>query len=222
MYTHNTTVTIRKAIPEDVRTMAELLPLGDQRISFGKTVMSKEKFIEYLYVCVNFENHETYLYYKGDQLYSMMACYNSTVAPWWCALNFKVFKPELLLDARQNGWIDLGDHIAKIKESQGRYTFFYLKTVRNMSNLMKKRYATEYVNSFSQDGIGNRYIQTIEEYIPAGEESKYDFFKKTLLRNQVFLEDVAVTKYSCLQKFRTGIPNHLHEQSLAFNRHLEL
>ena len=222
MYAYNTPFTIRKATVSDIPSIIELLPLGDQRIGFGKTTMSREKFIEYLFVCVNFENHETYLYYKGDQLYSMLSCYDSNVAPWWCALNFKVFKTELLFDPSQNGWIDLGDHVAKIKESQGRYTFFYVKTVRNMSRLMKKKYATEYINNFSQDGIGNRYINTIEEYIPAGQESKYEFFKKTLLRNQIFLEDVAVTKWTCLQQFRTGVPDYLQEQTLDFGRHLKL
>jgi hypothetical protein len=222
MYALNTPFTIRKATVADIRTIAELLPPGDQRIGFGKTTMSQEKFIEYLHVCITFEHHETYLYYKGDQLYSMLSCYDSAVAPWWCALNFKVFKIETLFDATQNGWVDLGDHIAKIKESQGRYSFFYVKTVRDMSKLMKKKYAKEYTNNFSQTGIGNRYINTIEEYIPAGQESKYEFFKKTLLRNQIFLQDVAISKWTCLQEFRTGMPDYLQDQTLDFSRHLKL
>ncbi len=217
MYAYNTEFTIRKATPDDIDMLISLLPPGDQRIGFGKTAMTREKFIEYINVCIRYPHHDTFLYYRGDELVSMMACCDSTISPYWCALNFKVFRPRYFLDVANNGWIHLGEHIAQLKESQGRFSFYYVKTIRKQNKYMEKNYGQ--LLEFSKV-IGNRYIRTVEEYIPAGQTSQHEFFKRLLMRNSVFAEDVAITKWTCMQEYRTGFNEELQEQTVAFSKHI--
>jgi hypothetical protein len=220
MYPDNSETTIRLATREDIPMLVNLLPDGPQRIGFGKTTISKDKYIEYITRCIILDDHETYLMFKNNELISMLACYNSNIAPWWCALNFKMFKEIGPFDGFESGWITMGDHIAKIKEAEGRFSFFYVKAVRKMSRFMEKKFNQEYVNKFSEDGIGNRYIRTVEEFIPAGQKSKHDLFQKILIRSHTFVDDVAIIKWTCLQQYRSGFPEHLQEQTLQFNKHL--
>lgn len=217
MYAYNTEYTIRKATTNDIDMIVSHLPPGDQRIGFGKTTMTRDKYIEYIELCIQRYDHETFLYYRDDELVSMLACCDSIICPYWAALNFRVFRPKLFLDVTKNGWVHLGEHVASLKESQGRFSFFYLKTIRQQNRFMEKNY-----DRFLQASpvIGNRYIRTVEEYIPAGQTSKHIYFQKLLTRNQIFSEDVAITKWTCLQEYRTGFSEELQQQTIAFSKHL--
>ena len=208
---------IRLATKMDIPVISQLIPEGEQRVGFGRTKISRDKFIEYIQRCILLEHHQTYLFYREDVLVSMMACYDSNIAPWWCALNFKVFNPTGLMDGFENGWVTMGDHIAKLKEAEGRYSFFYVKAVRNTPRFMERKIMQEYAGKFEEDGIAKRYTRTIEEFIPAGQSSKNPLFEKILIRGHKFVDDVVIIQWICLQQYRTGLPDWLQEQTLQFN-----
>jgi hypothetical protein len=209
---------LKKLTVKDFDLIESLVPPGDQRISFGSAKMSRDRYIDYTMQCITSQHHATYFSYAKDDTemktpLSMVTTLDFESVPAWAAINFKVFKGPATFNATKNGWFYFGD-LFDLKEKEGRYNFYYLKSVRPIS---LQRWVKTIVDQGKDFGFGvfERYKSTIEEYIPAGQQSKFAMFRISLFRNQVFPDDTVVMKWSCLQKFRNpeylGMPKEMQK-----------
>jgi hypothetical protein len=209
---------LKKLTVRDFDLIEKLIPPGDQRIAFGSAKMSRDRYLDYTMRCITSQNHSTYFSYNNDDVkmehpLSMVTVLDFESQPAWAAINFKVFQGPATFNAAKNGWFYFGE-VFELKEKEGRYNFYYLKSVRPVSQKRWVKTILDQGKDFGFD-IFNRYKSSIEEYIPAGQQSKFDIFKTSLFRNQIFPDDTVVMCWSCLQKFRDpaslGMPETMQD-----------
>ncbi len=208
---------LKKLTVHDFDLLESLIPPGDQRIAFGSAKMSRDRYLDYTMQCITSQHHSTYVAYENADVdlknpMAMVTTLDFESQPAWAAINFKVFRGPTVFNASKNGMFYLGE-IFELKEKEGRYNFYYLKSIRPVS---QKRWLKSIVEQAKEFGfeVLDRYKTSIEEYIPAGQQSQYPMFRVSLFRNQVFPDDTAVVRWTCLQKHRDpavlGIPKEMH------------
>jgi hypothetical protein len=161
------------------------------------------------------------MWYEGDEPISMIGFYNFSMIPEYALLNLKVFKKSNYFDINKNGYMHISELVNR-KEKENRYSFLFLRSVGH-TRLNSGRITREMVNTVTnmEHNFGidfaKKYIRTIEEHIPAGETSKIDAYSKILFRGKVFEEDTVVCRFTCLQKYRSNLPEHIQKDIVSFD-----
>ena len=195
-----------KNLPE----IEKVLGAGPQRIGFGNTKVSRDEYLDMTAKMLSLPAHTTYGCYDDDNLISYMTFFDFPNLPYYGATNFKVLKKFNYYDQVKNGFIKLLD-VCDIKEKEGRYSMLLGRAVyRKVDNRKKilRQFALEAPNFWK------KYIRTIEEYIPAGQASQYDYFNKAILRGKIFDNDFIIIKMTCRQEYRNVLPADLQIISL--------
>lgn len=198
-----------------IKDLPEIEPLigpGPQRIGFGTTKVSREDYIDMTAKMMSLPAHTTYGCYDSNDnsLISYMTFFDFPNLPYYCAMNFKVLKKFNYYDQVKNGFIKLLD-VCELKEQEGRYSMFLGRAVYRRVDNRKK-----IIKQFTLEAprFWQRYIRTIEEYIPAGQPSKYDYFNKAILRGKVFENDFIIMRMTCKQEYRNVLPPELQATSI--------
>jgi hypothetical protein len=209
---------IQKLTIDDLPLIDKLIDDRPQRIGFSNTKVSREDYIDMTAKMLTLPAHITYGCYSSEDnsLISYMTFFDFPNLPYYCATNFKVLEKFNYYDQVKNGFIKLLD-VCELKEQEGRYSMFLGRAVyRNVDNRKK------IIKQFTLEApvFWQKYIRTIEEYIPAGQPSKYDYFNKAILRGKVFDNDFIIMRMTCKQQYRTILPPELQETSLKYLENL--
>jgi hypothetical protein len=204
---------VKKITVDTLQEIAKQLPDTPQRLGFGTTEVSKQEYLNYTEKILRSSTHETWAYYQDEKLISFMSSFDFPNLPYYGILNFKVIKNTNYFSQIKSGYIDLFNTITEHKEQQQRYTFFVTRAIQRNTDVRKRlfdewqKYAPEFFN---------RYLRTIEEVIPAGSLSKYEYFNRALLRDKVYDNDMLIMKWTCRNEFRKKImnPEQEHVSSL--------
>ena len=194
----------------DIPMVRKLIGDAPQKIGFSDTVISNEEYFEYLDLCIVHPLHKTYAYFNdaGDLVSYITLC-DFPALPYYAVINFKVVKKFNIYDQEQNGMHQFQE-VYFSKEKENRYSFYKLRGFR--SPRLMKRVTKNLVNAMPV--FFDRYHRTIEEFIPAGQYSKYDPFNKLLFRGHTFNDDSVIFKFTCKQEYRTNIPDYVQEATM--------
>lgn len=203
---------IKQLTINDLPLIEQSIEDRPQRIGFSNTKISRADYMDMTTKMLTLPAHTTYGCYDSEDhsLISYMTFFDFPNLPYYCATNFKVLKKFNYYDQVKNGFIKLLD-VCEIKEQEGRYSMFLGRAVyRNVDNRKK------IIKQFTLEApvFWKKYIRTIEEYIPAGQTSKYDYFNKAILRGKVFDNDFIIMRMTCKQEFRNILPPELQATSI--------
>ena len=193
---------IKKFTVDNLAEIDKVLPDVPHRLGFGTTEVTKQEYLNFTEKILRSSTHSTWGFYQNGNLISFMAAFDFPNLPYYGVLNFKVIKKSNYFSQVKSGFFALLDHITKIKESEKRYTFYMTRAIQRNADVRKKLY-DEWEKNFPD--FFKRYTRTVEEVIPAGQLSQYDYYNKALLRDKVYDNDMMVMKFVCRNEFRTGI-----------------
>jgi hypothetical protein len=200
---------IKQLTISDLPLIDSLIDDRPQRIGFGNTKVSRSDYIEMTSKMLTLPAHTTYGCYDDEDhsLISYMTFFDFPNLPYYCATNFKVLKKFNYYDQVKNGFIKLLD-VCEIKEKEGRYSMFVGRSIyRNVDN--RSRIFKQWTSEAPE--FWKRYTRTIEEYVPAGQNSKYDYFNKAIMRNKTFDNDFVIICIACNQEYRKIFNSDLQE-----------
>lgn len=204
---------VRQLTVNDYSLIEQSIGEEDQRIGFGTTKVSRQGYLEMTAKMLGSQTHTTYGCFDAtdDSLISYMTFFDFPNLPYYCMTNFKVVKKFNYYNQSKNGFIKFLD-VCNLKEEEGKYSFYVGRAIfRNFDSRVKtiKDFA------FNAPDFWKKYIRTIEEFIPAGQPSKYEYFNKAILRGKTFDNDFIILKFTCRQEFRNSIlPADLQKISL--------
>ena len=195
-------IEIKKFNVDNLAEIDKVLPDVPHRLGFGTTEVTKQEYLNFTEKILRSSTHGTWGFYQDGNLISFMSAFDFPNLPYYGVLNFKVIKKSNYFSQVKSGFFALLDHIIKIKESEKRYTCYMTRAIQRNADVRKKLY-DEWEKNFPE--FFKRYIRTIEEVIPAGQLSQFDYYNKALLRDKVYDNDMMVMKFVCRNEFRTGI-----------------
>lgn len=205
---------IERLTEYDYPELKKLIGTEPQRVGFSHTLLPNEEYMKYLYVCLTHPAHQTYAYINDQgEFVSFISLADFGRLPYYGIVNFKVVKKFNTYNQEENGIHQFQD-VYFSKEKEDRYSFFKLRGFR--SERLMKKVTRGIVNAMPE--FFDRYHRTIEEYIPAGQLSKWEAFNKMLLRGRPMKEDCVVFKFTCKQEFRTNIPSYIQEATMQMEQ----
>jgi hypothetical protein len=207
-------MTIKILTTDDLPMLKTLIGTGPQKIGFSDTQITSDEYFNYLNLCLTHPLHKTYAYINEEnELVSYLTLCDFPGLPYYANINFKVIKKFNTYRQNDNG-IRQFQEVYFNKEKENRYAFFKMRGLKSirMEEKLTKGIAEAMPEFF------NRYHRTIEEYIPAGQASKYEPFNKILLRGHKFNSDCVVYKYTCKQEFRNNVPEEIQQVSLQLEK----
>jgi hypothetical protein len=190
---------IKKINLDHLPIIENMIPNTTQRVGFGGDKVSKEDYLKYTERLLASNSHTTWGLFDNDEFISYMTSFDFPNLPYHGIINFKVLKNFNLYDTTINGYDHLMDYIAELKEKEHRYSFFTARAAR--SPKLRTKIANSTVNVRQE--FWTKYIMTIEEHVPAGQPSQFEYFNKALFRDKVFTNDFLVFKFTCRNKFRS-------------------
>jgi len=193
---------VKKITIEDLNYISEVLPEGQHRLGFGTSSVSKQEYLNYTEKILRSQTHTTWGFFNNADMVSFMSSFDFPNLPYYGLLNFKVLQTSTYYSQVKSGFIDLINFISEQKEAEQRYTFFVTRAVLRRVDARKKLF-DEWKNHAPD--LYKKYLRTIEEVVPAGQLSKFDYFNKALLREKVFDNDMLIMKWTCRNEFRTNI-----------------
>jgi len=211
-------IEIRKFTADNLEEINQALLDVPHRLGFGTTEVTKKEYLNFTEKILRSNTHSTWGFYKDGILISFMSSFDFPNLPYYGVLNFKVVKASNYFSQVKSGFFALLDHITKVKEGEKRYTFYMTRAIQRHADVRKKLY-DEWEKNFSE--FFKKYIRTIEEVIPAGQLSQFDYYNKALLRDKVYDNDMLVMQFVCRNEFRQGILKDTQQEvSLSIDRNL--
>jgi hypothetical protein len=189
---------IKKISIDYFDTIKQSIDDNDQRIGFGKTKIGKEDYLKFTEKILKSNAYQTYGYFLDNELISYISNFNFPNLPYHGFTNFKVIKKFNFYNGTDNGMWRLTVHIASLKEQENYYSFYVARTVKSAK--LAERIHISSKRNFPQ--FYEKYIYTIEEFIPPKTPSKYEYFNKALLMDKVFDEEFLIYKFTCKEEYR--------------------
>lgn len=193
---------VRKLSSEDLPLIVSKLEPGPQKYAYGHDHMPYEEYLAFTTRLLSYPGCGTWGFFEDGELVSFMTAFDFQTLPYYGLTNFKVLKKFNFYNSSKNGWTPLIEKITEVKEKEQRYTFFAGQAARSF-NVRRK---TAELSVDDSPSFWNRYMMTIEEYIPANNPSKFDFFNKAILRDKIFTSDFIVFKFTCKNIYRDFTP----------------
>lgn len=201
---------LKKLTIADLPKLKELIGTKPQKIGFSDTYISNDDYFDYLKLCLTHSLHNTYGYIHEGEIVSFLTTCDFPGLPYYAIINFKVIKKFNTWDPGHNGLIEYQD-LFFAKEKEGRYAFYMMRAFKN-ARLLNKVTARMRAN---MGELYNRYHLTIEDYVPAGQYSRWEPFNKILFRGHTFNDDNVIYKFSCKQDFRNNVPTEVQQHFLT-------
>jgi len=202
-------MTIKILTMADMPLLKQLIGSDPQKIGFSDTYISNSDYFDYMKTCIIHPLHKTYGYFDNDELVSLITLCDFPALPYYALVNFKVVKKFNTWVPEQNGMKQFLE-VYFSKEKEERYSFFMM---RGFKNARLARHVSRQVR-LSMGELWDRYHETIEEYIPAGQQSKWEPFNKILFRGHTFNDDSVLYKFTCKQEYRTNVPEAMQAISI--------
>jgi hypothetical protein len=195
-------IEIKKFNVDNLEEINQALLDVPHRLGFGTTEVTKKEYLNFTEKILRSNTHSTWGFYKDEILISFMSSFDFPNLPYYGVLNFKVVKGTNYFSQVKSGFFALLNHITKVKEGEKRYTFYMTRAIQRNADVRKKLY-NEWEKNFPE--FFKKYTRTIEEVIPAGQLSQFDYYNKALLRDKVYDNDMMIMQFVCKNEFRTGI-----------------
>lgn len=206
----------------DLDFIANNIKTDEVRIASGlSSRMNKDSYISYTKRLLESTDYKTWMQIKDGKLDQYFTVFNLKTLPYYIIFNYrKIATPDKLFSRLHQQWDDLLDFIVPLQEKNNFYSFYTLR----VSGRTGRKYIFDKRTSNMQEELNsfhNRYFKVIEEYISAGQASKYETFQNLIFRGWAFNEDVFITKYICKQEFRNNSPQEFQENFLKLEQNID-
>ena len=193
---------VRKITIDDLKEIGDALKDVPQRLGFGTTEVTKQEYLNYTEKILRSNTHQTWGFYNDNKLISFMSAFDFPNLPYYGILNFKVLRSVGYYSHVTSGYVALMKAVSESKEEQQRYTFFIARSAQRKYDIRQKLHAE---HQQADPEFFKKYLRTVEEVVPAGQLSKFDYFNKALLRDKVFDNDMLIMKWTCRNEYRKNI-----------------
>lgn len=190
---------------DEIRT--EVCKLDSHQVAQTKHTVTEHEYLDYTYKTLSQPSNTMYGFYKDGILSSYICATKIKMNPEYVVTNWKNLKPSSIFNPMENGWGDLWTAMVTDMEADNRYSFLLVKTT-DVKRLQFKRVQRMYEQASPK--LTN-YIRTVEEVVPAGQYSKYEYFKRALYYDKKYDYETLVFRFTCKQEFRINLPSELQE-----------
>ncbi len=185
----------------------EVSKTKNHQVAQTKRTISVDEYLNYTYKILSSPSTTMYGFYKDGILSSYMCSIKIMIAPEYIVANWKNLRPSPVFNPFTNGWGDLWTRMVTDMEAQGRYAFMLVKTT-DVKRLQFQRVQRMYEQASPK--LTN-YERTVEEVVPAGQTSKWEYFRRTVYYDGKCDYDTLVFKFTCKQEHRTNLTKELQE-----------
>jgi hypothetical protein len=193
-----------------------LIPDGPQKIGFGTTTIPKQNYLNWVYHQLSDNQYNLWCCYTdtGEPV-SFISTFDFPNLPYYTITNFKVVKKFDFYNEVTNGYLDLMNHCIEQQELKHLYSFYTFRAFGRKKNnrLWMTKSAAKNLPKYY-----DRYTKVVEEFIPAGQASKYDYFNKVLLRDKIYENDTAVMKWTCKDQYREILDGEQKDLIVIINK----
>lgn len=188
----------------------EILKVNKHTVAQTKFAISQEEYLKYTYKLLTHPLNTMYGFYKDDILTSYICATEYPGFQEYVVNNWKSLKPQGAFDPRKNGWGELFTRMLSDMEAKGKYSFFLVKTTD------VKRLQFHRIQRLYDEAAPNllRYERTIEEIVPAGKSSRWEYYRRALYYENVYDYETMVLRFTCKQKYRDIKNKELQEAIL--------
>jgi hypothetical protein len=182
-------------------------------IAQTKESIGLESYLSYTLESFQASTRDTIVgYFENNELISMTSFYNFKIMPAYLFKNFKHFKETNLYNPLTNGFAPTMNKIIELQEQQHCYTFYVVKTA-NHKRLNQKRLRS----LMFDEGCPKlkNYIISVEELVPGGTQSKYQFHYEGMYFKHILQEDTVVLRFTLPQEFRLNASAALTEKLVS-------
>lgn len=190
---------------KDIET--EVSKTKHHQVAQTKRTISVDEYLDYTYNAMKNSSTTMYGFYKDGVLSSYMCSIKIQITPEYIVANWKNLRPTPIFNPFTNGWGDLWTKMVSDMEAEGRYSFILVKTT-DVKRLQFQRVQRMYEQA---SPILTNYIRTVEEVVPAGQTSKWEYFKRTVYYDNKFDYDTLVFRFTCKQEHRRNLSKELQE-----------
>lgn len=110
--------------------------------------------------------------FDGDELISINGIFVWNTLPFYTQVHLKTSGYR---HWRRNGVAECWSAMLQYGEEHGRYTFYYVRSAHDWSSVKISE------DFFKRVPAYNRYVRSVDEYIPANARSKYPYFDSIML-----------------------------------------
>lgn len=187
---------------------AAIKKLPFHRIAQTRQTVSEEEYLKYTHNILKRESTIVYGYYKDDILTSTISVARISVFPTYGVYNWRNLKPDVVYNPVKNGWSELWTHLLNEQENAGLYTFYMLRTT-DLGRLSYSKYHDTYMKTVPKF---LNYERTVEEVVPAGQKTKWQFFDLILYFGKPLEHDTMVLKFTLKQQHRNNVAPDLQRE----------
>ena len=182
-------VLTRDDIPEMIR---KIETCNSFYFANSKATMTKEEFLKYSLGIFAREKHLVHGHFVNNELTSMISSQELKSMPSYILKNYKHFSPSNYFSPKKNGWDMLLTSVIEHYEAKNIYSFYAMQGADETRNFNMRKLVKILWN----------YEYSIEEYVPANSQSKYELHNQTMYGGKTISADTIVNRYSCRQPFR--------------------